>query len=81
MRSRSRPHPALILHIELIAVFGLYDRWSVRKQPRDQRVGALAILPLAVLMPLSYALQTPLALFSLDNASWETRNHRPSVAE
>ena len=67
--------PALVLHLEVIAVFGLYYRWSVRKKPPEQRVGALAILPLAILMPLSYALQTPLALFSLDSASWETRNH------
>jgi cellulose synthase/poly-beta-1,6-N-acetylglucosamine synthase-like glycosyltransferase len=72
--------PALVLHIQVIAVFGLYYRWRVRKLPPDQRVGALAILPLAVLMPLSYALQTPLALFSLDSASWETRNHQPELA-
>jgi N-acetylglucosaminyltransferase len=73
--------PALVLHIEIIAVFGVYYRWRVRKLPRDQRVGALSILPLAILMPLSYALQTPLALFTLDSASWETRNHQPSLAD
>jgi cellulose synthase/poly-beta-1,6-N-acetylglucosamine synthase-like glycosyltransferase len=70
--------PALVLHLEATALFGLYYRWRVRKLPPEQRVGALSILPLAVLMPLSYALQTPLALFSLHSGSWETRGHRPS---
>ncbi len=71
--------PALVLHIEIIAVFGMFYRWRVRKLPREQRVGALALLPLAILMPLSYALQTPLALFTLDSASWETRDHQPAL--
>ncbi len=72
--------PALCFHIGTMTIFGVYYRWRVRKLPREQRVGALAILPLSVLMPLSYVLQTPLALFSLDSANWETRNHEPSVA-
>jgi cellulose synthase/poly-beta-1,6-N-acetylglucosamine synthase-like glycosyltransferase len=67
---------ALVIHIKVTAVFGLYYRWRVRHKPPEERVGALALLPLAVVMPLSYVLQTPLALFSLDSASWETRNHQ-----
>jgi N-acetylglucosaminyltransferase len=59
-----------------MALFGLYYRWRVRHKPAEERVSALALLPLAVVMPLSYVLQTPLALFSLDSASWETRNHQ-----
>jgi hypothetical protein len=30
-------------------------------------------------MPVTYALLTPLALFTLDTASWETRNHEESL--
>jgi cellulose synthase/poly-beta-1,6-N-acetylglucosamine synthase-like glycosyltransferase len=67
---------ALVLHIKFVALFGLYYRWRVRHKPLEERVGALALLPLALVMPLSYVLQTPLALFSLDSASWETRNHQ-----
>ena len=70
---------ALVLHIKIIALFGLYYRWRVRHNPPKERVGALSMLPLAILMPLSYVLQTPLALFSLDSASWETRNHQATL--
>ena len=67
--------PALVIHIEIVAVFGLYYRWKVRNQPKDQRVGALAFLPLSIMMPVAYALLAPLALFTLDSGSWETRGH------
>ena len=67
--------PAMQLHLEIVAVFGLYYRWAVRKLPREERVGALAFLPLSVLMPIAFTLLAPLALFTLDSGSWETRNH------
>lgn len=74
---RSSFMPALLLHVQVMAVFGVYYRWHARKLPASERVSALAILPLSLVMPLSYVIQTPLALFTLDSASWETRNHRP----
>jgi len=67
--------PALVLHIEVIVVFGLIYRWRTRKLPDAERVGALAFIPLSFLMPVTYALLTPLALFTLDTGSWETRGH------
>jgi len=45
----------------------------VHEWPRSQRVGALAFLPQGLVMPVTYALLTPLALLTLDSASWETR--------
>jgi hypothetical protein len=30
-------------------------------------------------MPITYSLLTPLALFTLDNASWETRGHEQTA--
>jgi len=71
--------PALALHVKMIALFGCYYRWRTRKLPPAERVSALALLPLSVVMPLSYVLQTPLALFTLDSANWETRNHQPDA--
>jgi hypothetical protein len=59
----------------VIAVMGLYYRFRVRKQPKEDRVGALSFLPIALTMPVTYALMTPLALFTLDSGSWETRGH------
>jgi N-acetylglucosaminyltransferase len=73
--------PALVLHTEAVVFFGLLYRWRTRKLPKAERVGPLAFIPLSLLMPVTYALLTPLALFTLDTASWETRNHEETVPE
>jgi cellulose synthase/poly-beta-1,6-N-acetylglucosamine synthase-like glycosyltransferase len=73
--------PALVLHTEAVVFFGMLYRWRNRKLPRAERVGALSFIPLSLLMPVTYALLTPLALFTLDTASWETRNHEETVPE
>src|ERR1041384_7262570 len=67
--------PALVLHTEAVVFFGMMYRWRNRQLPRAERVGPLSFIPLSLLMPVTYALLTPLALFTLDTASWETRNH------
>ena len=41
--------------------------------PPPQRVHPIWFLPMAVVMPVTYLLYTPLALFTLDSSSWETR--------
>ncbi len=73
--------PALVLHMEAVVFFGVVYRWRTRKLPKAERVGALDFLPLSFLMPVTYALLTPLALFTLDTASWETRNHEEADVE
>jgi len=73
--------PALVLHTEAVVFFGMLYRWRTRKLPKAERVGPLAFVPLSLLMPVTYALLTPLALFTLDTASWETRNHEDAVPE
>jgi cellulose synthase/poly-beta-1,6-N-acetylglucosamine synthase-like glycosyltransferase len=73
--------PALVLHTEAVVFFGMLYRWRNRKLPSAERVGPLAFIPLSLLMPVTYALLTPLALFTLDTASWETRNHAEPVPE
>jgi N-acetylglucosaminyltransferase len=67
--------PALQLHMYAVVLFGIYYRIRMRKLPPEERVGPLAFLPLSLLMPITYALLTPLALFTLDSGSWETRGH------
>jgi len=64
----------------VMAVFGVFYRWCVRKVPKEERVGAFDFLPLSVLMPVAYALLAPLALFTLDSGSWETRGHQEPEA-
>jgi N-acetylglucosaminyltransferase len=71
---------ALEIHIMVMAVFGVFYAWCVRKQPKAERVGAFDFLPLSVLMPVAYALLAPLALFTLDSGSWETRGHEQPEA-
>jgi hypothetical protein len=45
----------------------------VRTWPAADRVGALSFVPQSLVMPVTYALLTPLALFTLDSTRWETR--------
>lgn len=73
--------PALTLHLQAVVCFGLLYMWRVRKLPRAERVGPLAFAPLTFLMPVTYALLTPLAMFTLDSGSWETRNHAATDEE
>ena len=73
--------PAMVLHLQVVVVFGIIYWWRVRKQPRSERVNPLAFAPLTFLMPITYAMLTPLALFTLDTASWETRNHEDTIPE
>jgi cellulose synthase/poly-beta-1,6-N-acetylglucosamine synthase-like glycosyltransferase len=73
--------PGLVLHTEAVVFFGMLYWWRTRTLPKAERVGPLAFIPLSLLMPVTYALLTPLALFTLDTASWETRNHEEAVPE
>ena len=65
------------MHVAVIACFSLvyYFAPSVRALPPWLRVHPIAFLPMAVLMPVAYLLLTPLGLFTLDTAAWETRGH------
>ncbi len=63
----------LTTHVGFVAMLGLLYRVETRRLPADRRVSALAFLPMAVVMPVSYLVITPLALFTLDSSSWETR--------
>ena len=73
--------PALVLHTEAVVFFGMLYRWRTRKLPKSERVGPLSFIPLSLLMPVTYALLTPLAMFTLDTANWETRNHEEAEPE
>ena len=79
--STGRFFPALVGHLSVLAAFGLYYRWRVRRWPAEDRVGALAFLPQALVMPVTYGLLTPLAAWSLDSTSWETRGAAEPVGD
>jgi cellulose synthase/poly-beta-1,6-N-acetylglucosamine synthase-like glycosyltransferase len=67
--------PLLVSHIIGAFGFGLIYRWYVRKERAELRVSALAFGPLALVLPIIYAWLTPVAFFTLDSSSWETRGH------
>lgn len=61
-------------HLGVLAVMGALYWMDTRQWPRKERVHPLWFLALAFVMPVIYLLLTPLALFTLDSSSWETRN-------
>ncbi|MCY1023824.1 glycosyltransferase family 2 protein [Pyxidicoccus sp. MSG2] len=69
----------LAFHFLVIGLLGVIYRLETRHLPEDRRVHGASFLPMALLMPVTYALFTPLALFTLDSGSWETRGS-PSSA-
>lgn len=64
------------LHFLLVAVLCCIYWFETRHLPDDRRVEPGWFLCMAVLMPVSYLVLTPLALFTLDSGSWETRGHK-----
>ncbi len=65
----------MTVHLVWAAGMGVIYRTQVRKLPADRRVSAFDALPLAIVLPVSYAVMTLLALLTLDSAKWETRGH------
>jgi N-acetylglucosaminyltransferase len=70
-----------MFHLVVIASLGLLYHFapSTRALPPWLRVHPLAFIPMAVMMPVAYLLLTPLGIFTLDTASWETRGHVPGA--
>jgi cellulose synthase/poly-beta-1,6-N-acetylglucosamine synthase-like glycosyltransferase len=64
----------------ILSLFGFLYWMDTRHLPREQRVHPIWFLPMAVVMPVTYLLYTPLALFTLDSSSWETRGKPPVPA-
>jgi hypothetical protein len=66
--------PMIVRQVIVAALIGVGYWWKVRKLPIE-RVNPLWFVPIAFVLPVIYALMTPLALFTLDSGSWETRHH------
>jgi cellulose synthase/poly-beta-1,6-N-acetylglucosamine synthase-like glycosyltransferase len=60
-------------NLEIVALFGFVYWVETRRLPPEHRVHPAWFLPAVVVMPVVYLLYTPLALFTLDSSSWETR--------
>jgi cellulose synthase/poly-beta-1,6-N-acetylglucosamine synthase-like glycosyltransferase len=64
----------LTRQVVIAAVLGVIYYYKARKLKLDV-VHPLALVPAALVVPVLYALITPLAFFTLDSGSWETRDH------
>lgn len=73
--------PVIVRHTGLVGVLGVVYWWDTRSLPAERRVPPWAFLPIALLMPATYLLFTPLALFTLDSGSWETRGGSQTAAD
>jgi cellulose synthase/poly-beta-1,6-N-acetylglucosamine synthase-like glycosyltransferase len=65
-------------HVAVLAVFGAIYWQGTRELPESMRVHPGWFLSMSFVMPVTYLLFTPLALFTLDSSSWETRGHAPA---
>jgi cellulose synthase/poly-beta-1,6-N-acetylglucosamine synthase-like glycosyltransferase len=65
--------PLATFHIMVLALLGSIYWFGTRGWPRNERVHPLWFLPMAFVLPTIYLILTPLAIFTLDSSSWETR--------
>ncbi|WP_373047141.1 glycosyltransferase family 2 protein [Vulgatibacter sp.] len=72
--------PLTMLHAGILALLGTIYWLKTRDMPPEMRVSPIWFLSMAALMPVTYLLLTPLAFFTLDSGSWETRG-KPAPAE
>jgi N-acetylglucosaminyltransferase len=66
-------------NLQILALFGFVYWMDTRGLPASARVHPAWFLPAVVVMPVIYLLYTPLALFTLDSSSWETRARPEAV--
>jgi cellulose synthase/poly-beta-1,6-N-acetylglucosamine synthase-like glycosyltransferase len=69
-----------VFHLLILTLLGALYWVGTRKWPRNERVHPLWFLPMAFVLPTIYMILTPLAIFTLDSSSWETRKKRPQPA-
>jgi cellulose synthase/poly-beta-1,6-N-acetylglucosamine synthase-like glycosyltransferase len=60
-------------NLQIVALFALVYWAETRHTSAEQRVHPVWFLPAVAVMPVIYVLYMPLALFTLDSSSWETR--------
>ena len=64
-----------VIHVAVLGLFcGAYGLHAL-KLPEKKRTTPFEFLAMAFVMPVTYLLLTPLAAFTLDTGSWETRGH------
>jgi len=70
---------ACMAHMAVLAFMGAVYAVANRKRPEAEKVHPLWFMAMGFLMPVTYLINTPLAIFTLDSSSWETRGHQGSA--
>ncbi len=65
-----------IIHVGILAIMCCAYQIHALSLPEEKRVSPFDFLAMAFVMPVTYLLLTPLAAFTLDTGSWETRGHQ-----
>ncbi|MBT8494126.1 MAG: glycosyltransferase family 2 protein [Deltaproteobacteria bacterium] len=73
--------PLIMAQVGLNAAMGVVYSFMSRSQPQQEKVSPLYILGLGFVTPVTYCLLVPVAFFTLDSGSWETRGHDEAVTE
>ena len=71
-------------HSLVLAFLGTVYAFQTRHYPAAAKVHPLWFMCMTFVMPVTYLIATPLAIFTLDSSSWETRGHgalKPAKAE
>ncbi len=63
----------MLMHLAILGILAMQYRFATRDLPREFRVPPASFLFMSFVMPVTYLLLTPLAIFTLDTGSWETR--------
>jgi cellulose synthase/poly-beta-1,6-N-acetylglucosamine synthase-like glycosyltransferase len=69
------------LNAGILIFMGFIYGVRTRNLPPERRAHPLSFLAMAFVMPVTYMLYTPLALFTLDSSSWETRGGGKPTAD
>ncbi len=62
-------------HAVVLAFLGTVYAFQTRDYQAAAKVHPLWFMAMTVVMPVTYLIATPLAIFTLDSSSWETRGH------
>jgi len=62
-------------HACILAFLGTVYAFQTRSYPEEAKVHPLWFMAMTFVMPVTYLICTPLAMFTLHSSSWETRGH------
>lgn len=63
----------MFIHLGIVTLLGAVYSLQMKHIPEEEQVSPLNFMAMVLVMPVVYMILTPLAMFTLDTGSWETR--------